>query len=78
MKNEVMMKFPVSIYDVAVLQQAAEDYAGICDVDVMGSKQSIEDKEYIICKFAHSKADMELTVKEFCNYVIAHMNVRRV
>ena len=78
MKNEVMMRFPTSLYSLTALQQAAVDYEAICDiaVDVLMSRQGDECK-YITCIFAHSKAELDLTVKEFCNYVIEQMNARR-
>lgn len=78
--NNNVIRFTTNIYDLAVIQKAANDYKSICDIDVFLSKsaENVGYKEsYIICTILNSKTDIQLTMKEFCNYVVEQMNVRK-
>jgi hypothetical protein len=57
-------KFDLEIYPLDLLRQAAIDYSKIAKVVVVPSKK------YALCSFLQCKADEQLVVKEFGNYVI--------
>lgn len=80
MCSKAVVKFTTSIYDIDALQKAASDYKSICDIEVSmpdSEQADSSEQQYMICTLSNSRADMQLTVKEFCNYVIEQMNVRR-
>lgn len=80
MNSKVVVRFTNSIYDMEAIQKAVNDYKNICDVEVSfpeSDEKARNECSHIICTFSNSKADMQLTIKEFCNYVIEQMNVRR-
>jgi hypothetical protein len=63
MTNE--LKLSKSFYNKKVILKASKDY------DKLASIQIKELDEYIICIFNDCKTDLELVLKEFCNYLIA-------
>jgi hypothetical protein len=58
------IKLSKELYNLVVVEQTVAAYSGICRVSV-----SQEDK-YICCDVIESVADIDLTIKEFENYMI--------
>ena len=59
-----------SLYPLAVIEQAARDYADICTISIK------PDDTVTRCRFSASKAPLQLTMHEFSNYLIELINER--
>lgn len=57
-------KFDLEIYPLDLLKMAANDYSKVARILVVPSKN------YALCSFMQCKADEQLVIKEFGNYVI--------
>ena len=64
MKKAVSLTYPRSIYADDLFSRAVADYRDICRVKV-----SLNDAS-TVCTFSDSVVDLELTAKEFSNYLI--------
>lgn len=64
MENEYTVKYTKQIYSYKEIEQAVNDYMGICQILVS------ETSEDIICKFVFSKEANPSVVDEFTNYLI--------
>lgn len=69
MKNKI--SFSSEIYSEDAIIKAIEDYENICTIKV----QPI-DRKYV-CEFTQPKADLDLIIPEFCNYMIEIMVCHR-
>ena len=52
------------IYNSEIVDEVIEVYSAICTVNVL------EDEKYIYCDFINSVTDIEVTIKEFEDYLI--------
>lgn len=68
MKQNTTLFFPTTIYPQDVIQQAVKDYAEICRIELNTTDVGVE------CIFLESVADLELTAREFSNYLIELIN----
>jgi len=68
MKQNATLFFPVTIYPQDVIQQAVKDYAEICHIELRKTEGGVE------CVFLKSIADLELTAREFSNYLVELIN----
>lgn len=68
MKQNTTLFFPATIYPQDIIQQAAEDYAEICRIELHRTENGVE------CAFLKSIADLELTAREFSNYLVELIN----
>lgn len=66
--KKLSLTYPKSVYNMAQVERAAQDYQGICRVAVT------EDSADIICTFSRSIAGLERTALEFSNYLIELAN----
>ena len=64
MKLQISLAYPRSLYADDLFARAVADYAHICKVKVYTDRQSV------VCTFYESVTDLELTAKEFSNYLI--------
>lgn len=64
MKKTISLTYPRSIYADALFPRAAADYRDICRVQVRMNAAAA------VCTFSDSAVDLELTAKEFSNYLI--------
>ena len=56
--------FDLEIYALSAIQQAVQDYAHIANIRVLPLKNQVK------CIFTKCRAQEQLTVQEFSNYVI--------
>lgn len=68
--NEITVFYKTNIYPENIIYTAVQRYAGICSIRV-----EHQGKE-MVCVFSDSIADLELTVKEFDNFLIELINSR--
>lgn len=68
MKQNTTLFFPATIYPQDVIQQAVKDYAEICRIEFCRTESGVE------CVFLKSIVDLELTAKEFSNYLVELIN----
>jgi len=64
MQNSRVITFTHSIYTTEVVRRAIADYENICRI------VSLETEKATRCVFSDSIADLDLTVKEFANYLV--------
>lgn len=60
----IVKKFDLDIYPMEQLQRAAKEYSSLANVKIFRAGT------FANCLFTHCKYDQQLTVDEFCNYVI--------
>lgn len=68
MRQHTTLFFPATIYPQDVIQQAIKDYAEICHIELLQTDTGVE------CLFLESVADLELTAREFSNYLVELVN----
>lgn len=68
MKRSVLLFFAASIYPEETVMQAIDDYKEICHIKLIKKDGGFE------CVFSKSVVDLELTAKEFANYLIELVN----
>ena len=59
-----MIKFDTGIYQAKAIQQAIRDYRGIAEISMRMREKEIE------CLFETTQYDLDITIKEFYNYVL--------
>ena len=59
-----MIKFDTGIYQPKAIQQAIWDYREIAEISMQTGEKEIE------CQFGATQYDPDITIKEFCNYVL--------
>ena len=64
MEKTISLTYPHSIYPNSLFSRAISDYRDICHV------KSYSDNAFTVCTFSDSAVDLELTAKEFSNYLI--------
>ena len=60
----IVKKFDLDIYPMEQLQRAAKEYSSLANVKIFRAGT------FANCLFMQCKYDQQLTVDEFCNYVI--------
>lgn len=60
----IAQKFDLEIYPLELIRRAARDYSKVARIVIVPSKKFAQ------CHFLWCKADEQLTVNEFGNYVI--------
>lgn len=68
MKQNTTLFFPATIYPQDIIQQAVKDYAKICRIELRKTEDGVE------CAFLKSVTDLELTAREFSNYLVELIN----
>lgn len=66
--NEISIFYHANLYPENVIRAAVQQYAEICSIRVEQQENGIS------CIFSESIADLELTAKEFSNYLIEMVN----
>ena len=69
LKTMITIEFDLNLYDQKCIKKAIEDFSDIAEI----ISEKCDNK--IICRMLASKADINLTVCEFSNYIIDLMNV---
>jgi len=72
MKTKIIQKYVLEIYPCNYIQKAILDYKNICKIDMVFNNNVVE------CTFYDSLVDLEITVKEFSNYLIELINSRNI
>lgn len=70
MKNKITQKYSLNIYPRSYIEKGILDYKNVCKIDLNCNENAIE------CTFYDSVADLDLTAKEFSNYLIELINSR--
>lgn len=60
--------FDKGIYSLVAIDRAIKDYRELAHIE------RIEEEQQMCCIFNKCRYDIDITIKEFCNYVIDIMN----
>lgn len=66
------IEFCKEIYDIGTIEFAISEYKHIAKITANENKVSI------VCKFDDCTYDSDLTILQFCNFLINAMNCKRV
>lgn len=72
MENKIIQFFSLDIYPKNYIEKAIVDYINICKIDLAYDGSTAK------CTFYNSVTDLEITVKEFSNYLIEIINSRSI
>lgn len=68
MEKKIELYLPSAVYDERIITRAVNDYEQICKI------KTTADHSGIRCVFEESIADLQLTAKEFANYLVELAN----